>query len=381
MYLTTAPAGATNQRRVMALLLQARGRLANAVAALAALGRRAYGFGADLAERVQILGLANAARALLTGSLDWARKTVLVAGPVVARLRIPVTLAAALLSSEEVRALLGGVATRLRQVAKRAAAAVAARLTQATGLGSRAVSHAARSVVSAARTLRQVGRRVLGSLGSRATLLAQQTWTLVGANGIPMSVLAFGLLAPASALLAVALWLSERLRHRLSTTRPRPGLPATHLHARNGEPKGSQEPVDSLSTSEIEGVYEAMLTLETALPDITVMVVEAARNGDRKARQLGDGVLTECRQQMAHLVEFTSELQVKQARSAAETALAADIQALLDRVEPQLANLENLTYEGSSEPAATPNRATRRAATTQDRRQTKRRPAPAAATT
>ncbi len=378
----TAQPGAANQRLLMALLLRAKARIADGFTAAATLARRAHGFGADLAGRVRFFGITNVARAILATPLYWARRAALVAGPALGRLRTPAALAAALLASGRVRHLVAGLAGRLRQAASAASGFVAARLAQAPGLTGQMGRRVVAGVARTGRALNAAVRRFVAPLATRTAIAVQVSRAVAGTRvAMTLAVLAVGALAPSNVLIGLAVvavsGLAWGARRTASPTSAAESAPL------RDEPAVA-EAVDGLSPTEIAGVYEAMLTLETALPEITAMLTAAADSSDAAVRLHADGLLAECRQQVRHLAELVGELRGKQPHSAAEAALTVDAGTLLAKVTPQLDALETRVKEDPSTSTA-PNRATRRAATNQTRRQTKRQPAkrqptPAAAT-
>ena len=368
----TAQSGAPNQRLLMALLLRAKARIADGFNAAATLARRAHGFGADLAGRVRFFGVINVSRAILATPLYWARRAALAAGPALGRLRTPAAIAAALLASGRVRHLVASLAGRLHQAASAASGFVAGRLTRAPGLTGQMARRVVADVAGTGRALNAAVRRFAAPLATRTAIALQVSRAVAGTRvARTLAVLAVGALAPSNVLIGLAVvavsGLASGARRSASPTASAQSATVP------GEPAVA-EAVDGLSPTEIAGVYEAMLTLETALPEITVMLNAAADSVDPAVRLHADGLLAECRQQVRHLDELVGELRGKEPHSAAEAALAVDAGALLAKVTPQLDALETRAKEDPSTSTA-PNRAARRAATNQTRRQTKRQPA------
>ncbi len=251
------------------------------------------------------------------------------------------------------------------------------------GLTAQMARRVVAEVAGTGRALNAAVRRFVAPLATRTAIAVQVSRAVAGTRvARTLAVLAVSALAPSNVLIGLALLAVSGLALGTRWTASRTSA-AESAHLR--DELAVAEAVDGLSPTEIAGVYEAMLTLELALPEITAMLTAAADSVDPAVRLHADGLLAECRQQVSHLAELVGELRGKEPHSAAEASLAVDAGTLLAKVTPQLDALETRAKEDPSTSTA-PNRAARRAATNQTRRQTKhqpakRQPTPAVATT
>lgn len=350
-----APSGAGTSRRRLALLLQAKLRLAEAVSATGRLLRRAYGFGADLICQLPLSGSLRAVAAAAGSVIHQGLK-------IGHGLRLPALAASVLLSSAAVRERASRLLLQVRLVATVTARLVAGKVRRSiasTGPVVRGLSRAVTGILSMA-------GKLFGGLRRKAAAVVKPLQRLVSSRALlPVSLLCATVLHPVAlplAIVAGALALKRRIPNAspatasaaVSTSRP-----AEDLH----------EPSERLSNAEIVSIYEAMLTLETALPAAKEVVKQALSNADEQGRTKAADLLVHCRAEAIHLAELRGELcrpGISGSKpTKAELDLAADIDELFQRIEPQLEILElELIQPGDDEPfiPAPANRAQRRAA-------------------
>jgi hypothetical protein len=344
---------------VTARLLMAATALRKRLRQLPAAGRRLVAAALRLGRATRLFGVGSVVRAFSATPLYWIRRMIQIAAPLASRIA-PVAgqatgllLVAGLARRPSMRATarlmpqlrLAGCWLRTQQLRVKAAFAVASRMSalRLTGVA-----------VGAARW----ARRLLVKSSSRMTIRPVQ------ALAVAITTSCWAFLSPLAAAgiagLAVTSFLSGATRPaaagKATATVVTMAEPAITDEVSNEELNTDERSTEELSKEELSAIYDAMLTVEDALPRAVALLHLAEETGRSASRSYATSLITDCQQTLAHLEELSSELRARPADPAAAgnpaDELTNDIEALLTRLHPQLTESLPL-MEKTAPPTAT----------------------------
>jgi hypothetical protein len=347
---STALGGVTTQ------LLQTATALRQRLRQLPAVGRRLCAAVLRLGRATRLFGVGSVVRAFSATPLFWIRRMMQVAAPLADRIapvagqatglllvaglaRRPIRRATARLLPQ---LRLAGLWLQTQRLRINESLATATRMSalQLTGVAITAASWEKRVSVKSS------SRMAIRPVHALAVAVATSCWAFLS----PLTAAGVAGLAATSFL--------------CGSTRPAAARKATAPVVTMAEPAITDEvskeerSTDELSTEELSAIYDAMLTVEDALPKAVALLHLASETGQSASRAYATNLITDCQQTLAHLEELSSELRTRPADPAEPVKptleLAHDIEALLTRLNPQLTECSPLMERTAATPATSP---------------------------
>jgi hypothetical protein len=338
---------------VTARLLMAATALRKRLRQLPAAGRRLVAAALRLGRATRLFGVGSVVRAFSATPLYWTRRSWQLAAPLASRIapvagRVTGLLLVAGLARQSIKRALAWVAPQPR-IAERWLQSQNSRIKGTLAVASRTSAFwLTGSAITAARWVKGFAARstsnprVIRPVHALAVAVATSCWAFlsplaaVGVAGLAVTSFLCGASRPAAARNATG--------------------PVTQLV----EPAVTDElNSEELSKEELSAIYDAMLKVEDALPKAVALLHLAAETGQSASRSYATNLITDCQQTLAHLEELSGELRARLA-DPADTAntnleLAHDIEALLIRLHPHLAECEPLMEPTAAASATSPN--------------------------
>jgi hypothetical protein len=315
-------------------------------------GRRLVAAAVRLGRATRLFGVGSVARAFLATPLYWTRRLWQLAAPIARRIAPRAGQVAGLLlvtglARQPLRRVWARLAPQVR-LAGRWLQSLQLRAKGTLAVGCRtSVLWLTRSAMIAAGWVKSVsgtsssGPRAIRPVHALVVAVATSCWAFLS----PLA-------AAGVAGLAVTSFLC-------GASRPAAARNATGPVTQLVEPAVTDElSTEELSKEELSAIYDAMLTVEDALPKAVALLHLAVETGQSASRSYATNLITDCRQTLAHLEELSSELRARPVEPAAAPnpteELANDIEALLTRLHPQLTECTPLMEPTAAATATSP---------------------------